>query len=158
MKKKIGFIIVLLLCALHVQCQQQVVSSAGNFHSNASGSISWTLGELAVETLTTAGNILTQGFQQSRLTVVGIGDIPALDFEIVVFPNPASDHLIIRTDKEQHENLYYQLYDLTGKLIVQDRIRETETTIAVNHLRAAVYLLRIIEGNRQVRSFKVVKQ
>jgi hypothetical protein len=158
MKKTIGSIIVLLLCALHVQGQQQVVSSAGNFHANASGSISWTLGELAVETLTTAGNILTQGFQQSRLTVTGIGDLPILDYEIVVFPNPASDHLIILTDKEQHENLYYQLYDLSGKIIVQDRIRETETTIPVNNLRSAVYLLRIIEGNRQVRAFKVVKQ
>jgi hypothetical protein len=158
MKKTIGSIIVLLLCALHVQGQQQVVSSAGNFHANASGSISWTLGELAVETLTTAGNILTQGFQQSRLTVTGIGDLPILDYEIVVFPNPASDHLIIRTDKEQHENLYYQLYDLSGKLIVQDRIRETGTILPVNHLRSAVYLLRIIEGNRQVRAFKVVKQ
>ena len=158
MKKTIGSIIVLLLCVLHVQGQQQVVSSAGNFNANASGSISWTLGELAVETLTTAGNILTQGFQQSRLTVVGIGDIPALDFEIVVFPNPARDHLIIRTDKEQHENLYYQLYDLSGRIILQDRIRETETTIPVNHLRSAVYLLRIIEGSRQVRAFKVVKQ
>lgn len=158
MKRTIGSIIVLLLCALHVQGQQQVVSSAGNFHSNVSGSISWTLGELAVETLTTASNILTQGFQQSRLTVTGIGDIPALDFEIVVFPNPASDHLIIRTDKEQIENLFYQLYDLSGKIILQDKFRETETTIPVNHLRSAVYLLRIIEGNRQVRSFKIVKQ
>ena len=158
MKKKNGFIIILLLCALHVQGQQQVVSSAGNFHANTSGSVSWTLGELAVETLTTAGNILTQGFQQSRLTVTGIGDIPLLDFEILVFPNPASDHLIISTDKEQHENLYYQLYDLSGKIVLQDRIRETETTIPVNHLKSAVYLLRIIEGNRQVRSFKVVKQ
>ena len=158
MKKNLGIIIVLLLCALHVQGQQQVVSSAGSFHSNASGSVSWTLGELAIETLTTASNILTQGFQQSRLTVTGIGDIPQLDFEIVVCPNPASDHLIIRTDKEQHENLYFQLYDLSGKIILQDRIRETETTIPLNHLRSAVYLLRIIEGNRQVWAFKVVKQ
>lgn len=158
MKKKNGFIIILLLCALHVQGQQQVISSAGNFHSAASGSISWTLGELAIETLTTAGNILTQGFQQSRLTVTGIGDIPTLDYEIVVYPNPASDHLIIRTDKEQHENLYYHLYDLSGKIVLQDKILESETTITVNHLKSAVYLLRIIDGTRQVRAFKVVKQ
>jgi hypothetical protein len=158
MKKVIGLIIIMLLCALHVQGQQQVVSSAGNFHANASGSISWTLGELAVETLSTANNILTQGFQQSRLTVTGMGDIAILDYEIVVFPNPASDHIIIRTDKEQHENLHYQLYDLSGKIILQNKILETETTIPVNHLKSAVYLLRIIEGNRQVRAFKVVKQ
>jgi hypothetical protein len=158
MKKTIGSIIALLLCALHVQGQQQVVSSAGNFHSNASGSVSWTLGELAIETLTTANNVLTQGFQQSRLTVTGFGDLPILDYEIVVFPNPASDHIIIRTDKEQHENLHYQLYDLSGRIILQNKILETETTIPVNHLRSAVYLLRIIEGNRQVRAFKVVKQ
>jgi hypothetical protein len=158
MKKKNGFIIILLICALHVQGQQQVVSSAGNFYSNTSGSISWTLGEIAIETLTTANNILTQGFQQSRLTVTGIDDLPVLDFEIVVFPNPASDHLIIRTDKEQHKNLHYQLYDLSGKIILQNKILETETKIPVNHLKPAVYLLRIIEGNRQMRAFKVVKQ
>lgn len=158
MKKKISLISVLLLCALHVQGQQQVVSSAGNFYSNTSGSVSWTLGELAVETLSTANNILTQGFQQSRLTITGIGDLPILDYEIVVFPNPVSDHLIIRTDKEQHENLYYQLYDLSGKIILQNKILESETTVTVNHLKSAVYLLRIMEGNRQVRAFKVVKK
>lgn len=158
MKKKIGLIGIILLCAMHVQGQQQVVSSAGNFHSNASGSISWTLGEIAIETFTAAGHILTQGFQQSRLTVTSIGNIPELDFEITVFPNPTIDHLIIRTPKEQHENLYFILYDLSGKMMMQDRIRETETIIPVNQLRSAVYILRIIEGNRQVRSFKVVKQ
>jgi len=51
----------------------EVISTSGDYFSNASASLSWTLGELATETLT-AGNItLTQGFQQTySLQITGI--------------------------------------------------------------------------------------
>jgi hypothetical protein len=50
-----------------------VVSSSGAYFSNANASLSWTLGELATETLANGGNILTQGFQQPvPVSITGI--------------------------------------------------------------------------------------
>ncbi len=41
-----------------------VIATAGGYQSNASGSLSFTIGETNTQTLTSAGNMLTQGFQQ----------------------------------------------------------------------------------------------
>ena len=58
--------------------ERDVVASSGDYFENAGVSLSWTLGELAVETYT-AGNItLTQGFQQPGGTVSGF----ALDLKV----------------------------------------------------------------------------
>jgi len=43
-----------------------VVASAGGYSEAGEISLSWTLGELAVETFTASELILTQGFQQSK--------------------------------------------------------------------------------------------
>ena len=44
---------------------QKVIATSGNYFENSSGSISWTIGEPVTATLTTADNILTQGFHQA---------------------------------------------------------------------------------------------
>ena len=41
-----------------------VLPSAGGYYSASNGSLSWTLGETVIPTLTAGGNMLTQGFQQ----------------------------------------------------------------------------------------------
>ena len=47
---------------------QEVITTAGDYHSAASGSLSWTLGEVLTETYSTGLNSLTQGFNQSQLS------------------------------------------------------------------------------------------
>lgn len=47
----------------------QVIASAGGYQSSAIGSISFTIGETNIQTLTSANNILTQGFQQPFLII-----------------------------------------------------------------------------------------
>ena len=51
----------------------EVIATAGDFFSNATVSISWTLGEITTETFTGSNVALTQGFQQptGRLKVSG---------------------------------------------------------------------------------------
>ena len=52
------------------QLSRYVVSSGGNYSTSASGSLSSTIGESMVATLTSSSNVLTQGFQQSFSTPV----------------------------------------------------------------------------------------
>ena len=47
------------------QLSRYVVSSGGNYSTNGGYSNSSTIGESMVTTLTSASNVLTQGFQQS---------------------------------------------------------------------------------------------
>ena len=65
--KKITFLIISLVLAFLSYSQQisrSVVSNGGNFSFSGGFMISSTIGEIAVSTLTSGSNILTQGFQQ----------------------------------------------------------------------------------------------
>ena len=58
----IGCIISLTVAGQSVS--PEVIASSGNYYEAANASLSWTLGEVAVETYSSGGITLTQGFQQ----------------------------------------------------------------------------------------------
>ncbi len=73
MNNKIKFILVLFIVKLSnyqivklnaQSLSPQVIASAGGYHSNANNSLSFTIGETNTQTLSSASNMLTQGFQQ----------------------------------------------------------------------------------------------
>jgi hypothetical protein len=58
----------------------EVTTSAGDYYNNGNISLSWTLGEIATETFSNGGVILTQGFQQPVfITIHGI------DLHLLIF-------------------------------------------------------------------------
>jgi hypothetical protein len=50
----------------------QVIASAGGYQSNASASLSFTIGETVIQTFTSPNNILTQGFQQPYSMILNL--------------------------------------------------------------------------------------
>ena len=59
----IVFFVTTILC--HAQTiDRQVIASSGDYFEGTNSSISWTVGEIATETLTDGNYILTQGFHQ----------------------------------------------------------------------------------------------
>jgi hypothetical protein len=57
-----------ITCILNAQTPpQQVISSGGGYYANSNGSVSVTIGEMVIQTLSTGTNILTEGFQQTFL-------------------------------------------------------------------------------------------
>ena len=83
---------------------QSVVSPAGNNVEAETFSISWTLGEVAVSTLTSDGIILSQGFQQGNLFVNAIEGIES-EFQLKTYPNPVVNKLIIESSDQ---NQFYE--------------------------------------------------
>jgi len=49
---------------------QEIISTNGSYDEFSGGSISWTMGEPIIETLSNGSNYLTQGFQQTDLNVI----------------------------------------------------------------------------------------
>ena len=74
--KKISTLLVGLVISLTITAQSvspEVVASAGDYFEGINASLSWTLGEIATETYSNGGIILTQGFQQPvSVTIHGI--------------------------------------------------------------------------------------
>lgn len=59
---------------------REVISSSGDYFEGPNSSVSWTLGEIATETLTDGNYILTQGFQQPYGIV-----IHGIDLDVLVY-------------------------------------------------------------------------
>ncbi len=138
---------------------QEVVSTAGCYGETSSGSLSWTVGEAVVETITDGSNSLTQGFQQSRLVVTAIHELPGLDFTISVFPNPASDFLTVKVEKnDKLTHLMYLMYDINGKLLLQKMFEGKEITIFMRHFKPSTYILKVTEDNKEVKTFRIIKK
>ena len=141
---------------------QEAVVSSGGYHKSESGSISWGLGELAVETLQSNSFILTQGFQQSTITIVSVYDVDESEIHLNVFPNPTSDMIYLETDISTtlggNPEVSYTLVDLSGQTLVSGLINEPVKEISFINLRNGIYFLNVRVSDQNIKTFRIIKQ
>lgn len=137
---------------------QEVVATAGSTLSNSSGSISYTIGEGVANTLTKGDKTITQGFHQGNMSVTLVSELKDLEFSISVFPNPTEDVLTLKLTKEDVTGLQYLIFDINGKLIIKKDLVSNETSVSVNHLSNGIYIIKVQEGLKELKIFKIVKQ
>jgi len=155
---RIFLIVTFGLCCWSFSVQsQECLSSGGNYDSGSSGSISWTLGELATTTCEAGDMILTQGQQQSRFEVTSLNELNQPDYAITLSPNPAKDFVHLQVDRDDLSRMEYFLYDSRGVLLKKERLKNKVTTINFSNLAPSVYLVQITAGNRVVKTFKIIK-
>ena len=134
-----------------------MIASSGSTFLNSSGSISFTIGEGVAQTLSGGGKSLTQGFQQSYITVSLINETKTIDFAITVFPNPTTNDLTLKLIKETVMGLEYLLFDINGKLLSQKNLENTETVIPLSRFAQGYYILKVQERENEIKSFKIIK-
>jgi hypothetical protein len=156
MKSLILFSVFLLFVAGSATAQT-VVSANGGTATAAGVEVSWTIGEPITETVTDGTTTLTQGFQQSKLTVTAINDIQVSGVEIKVYPNPTSDYVTVHFSKVM-EKPTYLLFDLSGRLIEQKNIETTDAKIDMTGYAGGSYILKLNSGQQPLQSFKIIKR
>jgi len=150
-------ILFLLLFAAGSVTAQTVVSANGGTATASGTQVSWTIGEPVTATVSNATNTLTQGFQQSKLTVTAINDMEVVGVEVKVYPNPTASFVTVHFNKTP-EKPGYLLFDLAGRLIEQKRIETTDTKIDMTGYAGGSYILKLRSGQQPLQSFKIVKR
>jgi hypothetical protein len=79
-----------------------------------------------------------------------VGEHP---FITTVYPNPTEGLLTLRTDKI--ERFEYQVFDMTGQLIISGQAQNGKTTIDLSRYNKGVYFISLI-GNEELLIQKVV--
>ena len=167
MKRKILLFLLLLpgfsLIWGQVQLNPTVISSAGGYTETADISLAWTLGELAVSTLSTTDIILTQGFQQPFLLDINAIDDPEFNWSVNAYPNPVSEILNLRFNIDKTMDLQLELYDITGKKLVIKMLPSImpggRETLDFSGFRDGIYILKITSEKQKVRKiYKIQKQ
>ncbi len=144
---------VLLFTPLLGQAQdidQNVIGTAGAYSENATGSLSWTIGETVIETVSDGTNTLTQGFQQGDLFVTNLIEQLELSSNLKVYPNPVENILHVETDKKDMD---YQLLNISGQAISNGKLKNTNQVINFSDLPAGTYFLKI----NNEKTHKIIK-
>ncbi|MCP4311835.1 MAG: T9SS type A sorting domain-containing protein [Bacteroidetes bacterium] len=156
MRKSLIIIVLVLFTSVGLRAQESlapsVVASGGGYFEAENISISWTLGELAVTTLSGGDMILTQGFQQPFGSTVGISERES-SWDISAYPNPMGEELRIRFNIEKHGDYLVEVQDVTGRLITQQLYREVNPgdiiLLNTSAYSSGVYFLKVLTPDRQ---------
>jgi hypothetical protein len=117
-----------IVSALSVRSQTltpTVISSSGGFYSSTNAMLSFTVAEMTmVQTFTTAGNILTQGFQQPEDFSTGIPEIPTSAESALIYPNPTNGSFTLSYLNNGNAQATINIYNLTGQIVLSQNISQ----------------------------------
>lgn len=129
-----------------------VVNSAGGIAQNSSINVEWSLGELAVNSLASPSNLLTQGFLQPIVTIVGITDLFESE-QLAVFPNPVVDWLNIQGDIREVKTI--RVYNALGGMVMEVAF---SALLDLSQLGAGHYVVCLFNPqNQRCYAFKINK-
>ncbi len=134
----------------------EIIASSGGFFDNGNSSLSWTIGETIIQTVSNASNILTQGFQQSNYIVTSIEE-HSNKCLLKIYPNPAGDYFYINIESSNQTKLEFKIIDLKGHILCSDQF-ETNKQIDISNYENGIYYIQIFDGkNHSINSIKLQK-
>lgn len=116
--------------------------SGNSFNPAMAGAGTYTL------TYTYADGNTCQASANKVITVAlctGIEEIN--DGDVLVYPNPASDRVVIKLTPDMIPTTSVELYDATGKLVLSEKAKEAMVMLYTRSLAKGLYHLRILSGN-----------
>ena len=158
--KKLKLIAVFLLClGLTALQAQEAIPATGGETSGSGGSTSYTVGQVVYTTNTGTNGSVAQGVQQAyKIELIdGIDQANYINLVCKAYPNPTTDFLTLNIENYDNENVSYQLFDMSGKLIESKKLTGSETTIPMINRVSSIYFLKVFCNQTEVKTFKIIK-
>lgn len=158
--KAIGFLW-LLFCSTETLLAQYAVLSTGGDITSASGTVSYSIGQVMYNHIDGEVGSLNQGVQQPHsFTIVGIED-PSEETSWQLFPNPANEFVNIQMSTAPHvgESQSYtaRLYDLKGNLVTEKLLNDQINRISLLQCIDVMYIVQISDQQHTIQSYALIK-
>lgn len=91
-----------------------------------------------------SGNFYSQSLSVVKdldLGITGIGNAAA--GLVDVYPNPATDAVVININAEKFETAEVSIIDTKGNVVLETRVHNTETTLNISSLNTGIYFVKI---------------
>ena len=146
------------LCLTGVYSQATILSS-GNSSASNSGSFSYSVGQVFVNSNTSSVGQVSQGVQQTYHVSVLTSNESILDEKSVYafYPNPTVDYITLKCTSPNTENKQAKLYDANGRLLEVYVLTNEKEDISLLHLEPANYFLQITDGQEAQTTLKITK-
>lgn len=156
MKKR--FFLLLLFAAFGAKAQNNSVAS-GATATGASGTVTYTIGQIDYKSIAGTTGTLTQGVQQAFvISTLNTDEVPQIQLLALVFPNPTVHNVTLSIEEYDLTHLEFELFDLQGRTVSKQKISESETPIEMALLASATYFLKITDNQKEVKTFKIIKK
>jgi hypothetical protein len=166
--RKIVLLIALFFCIGSLQAQsveRWVIGAAGGSYYDVVNNfqMDFTVGEVAITTISNVNNVLTQGFQQpytlAWVSVEEVADDPA---QVLFYPNPVTDQLQISVLNGQTGIYRISVFDVLGQLLYDERIEkgfDGTSSLSVNFTSFATgnYFVRVQHDKNIIQTSKILK-
>ena len=153
---KISVLLAMLLVSFGLQAQVSVNAAGGDAASDG-GSVSFSVGQVVFGANAGTNGSVTEGVQQPyEISVLSVAE-QTENISLSAYPNPSTDYLYLTTSDEI-SNLSYQLFDMNGRLLKSEKIIGNQTNINMQGLVLATYFVKVNQGNKTVKSFKIIKK
>jgi len=148
-----------LVFSLSTVSAQTSINATGGNALGSGGSASYSVGQVFYTTNTGTNGSVAQGVQQPyEISVVtAIEEAKGINLSVLAYPNPTTDYLTLEVKEYELSNLHFQLYDMSGKLLQSEKITGNQTSIVMSYLVPANYIVKVIQGNKEVKTFKIIK-
>lgn len=150
------FIFCLFILSYCFSSAQTVIGTQGNSSWNSACSIDYTIGEVIIAFGSDSTTHLTQGFHQPVFEITSIETID-ISFDVTIYPNPAVDQVNI-VFKEISKVDRFQLYDATGKLLLNKKVSDYQMSIPFYGYSTGIYFLTFLSvSNSLLKTYKIQK-
>ncbi|MBK8808984.1 MAG: T9SS type A sorting domain-containing protein [Bacteroidales bacterium] len=157
-KKTIFSTILAIISFTGINAQQATVSAGGEA-KGSNGSASYSVGQVVYSTIEGSKASVYQGVQHAyEIFATSAEEVTNIDLQIVAYPNPTTDVLILSFSEDNYSDGSFILTDLNGKLIQKNTITEDETYIDMSDLSLSEYFLSVIIADKEIKTFKIIKQ
>ena len=158
------FTILILSCLLvpSLFAQSAIVPVGGDAQGNG-GSVSYTVGQLAVESAANSNGSISvvEGVQQPyEIMTVGVYDYSKIALNAVVYPNPTENiaQLQLNGFEIPAGGLRATLYDGNGKQLQSVTVTNDLTAFQIGQYATGTYYLEVRDGKRVLKTFKIVRR
>ncbi|MBT1687189.1 T9SS type A sorting domain-containing protein [Dawidia soli] len=133
---------------------QNTVAAAGGQISAHSGTVSFTVGQIAVLAIESGSGKAQEGVQQPLDTS---SETP-VDAGIWMYPNPTVNASVnLKITLPNPETYTYQVADMNGKLLAKGSVKEQVSSISLSAIASAVYIIQVTGGGT-TKTFKIIKK
>ena len=138
---------------------QSGTNASGGEGSGNGGKVSFSIGQTSYNSYKASNGAISEGVQQpfeiSELSTQE--NIEGIQLAINAFPNPTSDYLALTISNLDENNLSYQLFDVQGRMIINESITNSLTNISMANLVSSTFILKIFKKNQNIKTFKIIK-
>lgn len=162
MKKQLFLLTALFMGITMLGTAQSAIVPVGGDAQSSAGSVSYTVGQIAVQTVANSNGIsVAEGVQQPyEIQAVGVDNYPQIVLDAVVYPNPTENiaQLKLNGFELPAEGLRATIFDGNGKMLQSFSVTDDLTSFQIGQYATGTYYLEVKDGKRVLKTFKIVRK